>query len=295
MSLGFLFLLALDKFDDVGMVDVEDDHLGGAAGFAAGLDDAGEGIESFHEAERAAGGASARESFGGSAQRREIRARAAAPLEEHAFGLGQREDRVEGIFHRVDEAGGALGLGVSGDAEFDLLGLRVPVPAAAVRVGLDAVASHVEPDGGVEGGVLADEDVDEFVVEGGAVFMGAEVALGHTPVTDSFGDAGDELADSGFTLGSADFAVQIFAGHDVGGGHGPVFGDFHLLLLEDHIALGVGDLSEAKFPFDFVVRGDAGLGEEAAEGEAGGLLLGGGKVRGGRGGGGFVYGFDFCH
>ena len=216
-----------------------------------------------------------------------------APLEEHAFGLGESEDRVERVFHRVDEAGGALGLGVSGDAEFDLLGLRIPVPVAAVGVGLDAVASDVEPDGRVEGRVLADEDVDEFVVEGGAVFGGLEVALRHSPVANGFGDAGDELADSGFALGSADLAVQIFAGHDVGGGHGPVFGDFDVLLLEDHVALGIGDLSEAEIPFDFVVGRDAGLGEEAAEGEAGGLLLRGD----GRGcwDGRFGYGFQFCH
>ena len=66
VGLGFFFLLALDEVDDVGMVDVEDDHLGGAAGLAAGLDDAGEGVESLHEAERAAGGAAAGEAFGGS-------------------------------------------------------------------------------------------------------------------------------------------------------------------------------------------------------------------------------------
>ena len=53
--------LALDEVVDVGMVDVEDDHLGGAAGLAAGLDDAGEGVEAAHEAERAGGGAAAGE------------------------------------------------------------------------------------------------------------------------------------------------------------------------------------------------------------------------------------------
>src|SRR5437879_813244 len=125
------------------MVDVQDYHLGGAAGLAAGLDDAGEGVESFHEAERTAGGATAAESFGGTAQRREIGAGAGSPLEEHALGLGQGEDRVERIFYRVDEAGGALRLGVSGDAEFDILGLRIPMPVAAVGVGLDAGATHV--------------------------------------------------------------------------------------------------------------------------------------------------------
>ena len=55
--------LALDEVYDVGMVDVEDDHLGGATGLAAGLDDAGEGVEAAHEGERAGGGAAAGEGF----------------------------------------------------------------------------------------------------------------------------------------------------------------------------------------------------------------------------------------
>jgi hypothetical protein len=62
--------------------------------------------------------------------------------------------------------------------------------------------------------------------------------------------------------------VKIFGGDDVGRGHRPVFGDLDILLLEDDAALGVGDLSGAEFPLDFVVGRDAGLGEQAAEGEA---------------------------
>src|SRR5208282_1010338 len=258
---------------DVGMVDVEDDHLGGATSFASGLDNAGEGVETFHEAERTAGGASAAETFGGGAQRREIGSGTAAPLEEHAFGLGESENRVERIFYRIDEAGGALRIAVAGDAEFDLLRLRIPVPVASVGVGLDAIAADVEPDGRIEGGVLANEDVDELVVESGSVFGRLEVALGQSPVANGFGDPGDERADSGFALGRADLAVQVFRGDDVGRGHRPVFGNFDVFLLEDHIALRVGDLSETEIPFEFVVGRDAGLGEEAAEGETGGGLL----------------------
>src|SRR5208282_6948508 len=111
--------------NDVGMVDVEDDHLRRAASLASGLDDAGEGVESLHEAERATSRAAAAERFSRSAQGREIRARTAAPLEEHAFSLGESQDRVERVFHRVDEAGRALRLGISGDAEFDVLSLRI--------------------------------------------------------------------------------------------------------------------------------------------------------------------------
>jgi hypothetical protein len=36
--------LAPDELLDAGVFGVEDDHFGGAAGFAAGLDDAGEGV-----------------------------------------------------------------------------------------------------------------------------------------------------------------------------------------------------------------------------------------------------------
>src|SRR3981189_2368457 len=104
VGFGFLFLFALDELDDVGMVDVEDDHLCGAASFASGLDDSGEGVETFHEAERTAGGAT-------------------APLEEHAFGLRQSQDGIQRIFYRVDETRGALRLAVAGDAELDLLSL----------------------------------------------------------------------------------------------------------------------------------------------------------------------------
>src|SRR5580704_6491301 len=127
------------------MIDIQNDHLGSAAGLASGLDHAREGVESLHEAERAAGRATAGERLSRSTQRRKVRARAAAPLEEHTLGLGESQNRVERILDRVDEASGALRLAVSGNAEFDLLRLLVPVPVLAVGLGLDAVASHIEP------------------------------------------------------------------------------------------------------------------------------------------------------
>ena len=96
-----LFLrFALDEVVDVGMVDVEDDHLGGAAGLAAGLDDAGEGVEAAHEAERAGGGAAAGEGLHGAADAGEVGAGARSPLEEHALGLGEGQDGVERVVAR---------------------------------------------------------------------------------------------------------------------------------------------------------------------------------------------------
>ncbi len=52
--------------------------------------------------------------------------------------------------------------------------------------------------------------MNEFVVESGGVFGGAEVSVFHTPVANGFGDAGYELAHAGFALVGADLPVEIF-------------------------------------------------------------------------------------
>ena len=121
--------------------------------------------------------------------------------------------------------------------------------------------------------MLPDQQVDQFIVEGGGVFGGAEVSVFHAPVADGLGHAGHQLTDAGFALVGADLSVQILRGDDVGRGHRPVFRDLDVLLLEDHASLGVGDLSGAKLPLDLVVGRHPGLGEEAAEGQAWGLRL----------------------
>ena len=72
-------------------------------------------------------------------------------------------------------------------------------------------------------------------------------------------------------------AVEVLAGDDVGRGHGPVGGDFDVLLLEDGAALVVLDDGVAELPDDLVVGGDAGFGEVAGEGKTGGV----GSRRGG--------------
>ncbi len=259
------------------MVDVEDDHLGGAAGLAAGLDDASEGVESAHEGEWTGGGAAAGEGFVRTADGRQIGPCTRAPFEEHALSLGEGQDGVEGVLDCVDEAGRALRLTVAGDGEFDGTGVLVPVPVLGVGIWLEAVAADVEPDGRVEGGLLGDEEVDKLVVEDGCVFGRGEVAAVEAPVADGFCNAADEMADAGLALGGADLAVEVFAGDDVGRGHGPVDGDLDILLLEDGLAASVGDGGGAGLPLELVVGRDSGAGEEAreAQGCGGGLEMAG--------------------
>ena len=186
---------------------------------------------------------------------------------------------------------------VASDSEFDARAGRIPVPVLGVGIGLDAVASYVEPDRRIEGGVLAQQDVREFVVEGGAVFWRLEIALRQTPVADGLSHASDQGAHSTFALRGTERSMQIFAGHNISGGHRPVFRDFDVFLLEDGVALGVRDQGGALLPFDFVIGRHTKPGKEAAETEARGFLAGGGGVDRGRDGLGGYGGscFYLCH
>src|SRR5207249_4795814 len=99
-----------DEFHDVGMPDVENYHLRRAARLAAGLDDARERIEAFHERYRPRRDATARERFFGRANRRKVAAGARTPLEKHAFRFGEVEDGTHRVIDGIDETGGALRL-----------------------------------------------------------------------------------------------------------------------------------------------------------------------------------------
>ena len=95
VGLGFFLGLALDEIDDVRVVGIEDGHLGRATSFAAALDDAGEGIESAHEAQGTAGRSAAGDALRElRTQRAEVGAGARAALEEHAPRSGQVHDRL---------------------------------------------------------------------------------------------------------------------------------------------------------------------------------------------------------
>ena len=102
--------LGVDELDDVGMADIEDHHLRRAPRLAARLDDAGKRIEPLHERHRAGRDAAARKRFLRGPDRRQIASRSRTPLEEHAFGLRQIQNRAHRVLDRIDEAGGALRL-----------------------------------------------------------------------------------------------------------------------------------------------------------------------------------------
>ncbi len=232
LRLALFLHLAVDKLDDVRMVHIQDDHLRGAARLAAGLDHAGEGVETLHEAHRSGSDAAAGERFAAAAQRGEIRARAGAPLEQHPLGLGQVHDRFHVVLDRVDEAGRAL------------------------RLGLHA---HVEPHRRIEGHLLLDQQVRQFVAEGVTRWGVGEVAALLAPFDDRVHDAADELAHRAFALRRVELAVKIFRRNNVRRGLRPAFRHFHIFLAENRLALLVADQRHAAFPFDRGERGNLSI------------------------------------
>ena len=136
----------------------------------------------------------------------EVGAGAAAVLEQHALGLGQGQDRLHGVLDAVDEAGGALRARLVGQAD-------------------------VEPDRGVEGRFLVQQDMRQLVLEGLGVRFGGEVVHAAAPVRHGVGDAADQLAHAALALRGADMAAEIFGDDDVGGELRPGFRDLDIRLL----------------------------------------------------------------
>src|SRR5207237_1350668 len=86
-GLVLLLHLPVDEALDVGVVHVQADHLGGAAGGAARLDGAGGLVVDLEEAHQAAGGAAGGELLALGADLREVRAGAGAELEDAHLAL----------------------------------------------------------------------------------------------------------------------------------------------------------------------------------------------------------------
>ena len=116
-DLVLLARLGLDELLDVGVVDVEDDHLGRTTGGATGLDRAGGRVGAAHEGDRAGGRAAGGQQLLGGADAGEVEAGAGAALEDLALLLVPVEDRVHRVVDGEDEAGADLLRGRRADVE----------------------------------------------------------------------------------------------------------------------------------------------------------------------------------
>src|SRR5581483_2188906 len=242
--LALLLRLAPDELLDVGMVDVEHDHLRGAAGLATRLDRPRARVRAAHERHRAGGVAALRQLLLRRAELREVDAGAGAAAEDDALAANPVEDRLHRVVDREDEAGGALRLLLEAD---------------------------VEPDRAVEGCVLVDEDGLQLGLEGVALRVICEVATRGAPRDARVDDAADHLLHARLALGRAEAAAEVLLRDDVRGRLRPELRELDAALLERR-AIPAGDDGVPRLPFDLVERVAPWDGEESAHAEASTLV-----------------------
>src|SRR5207248_8818896 len=222
--LALLLRLAPDELVDVGMVDVEDDHLRRAPRLAAGLDRPGGRVGAAHEADRPGRVAAFRELLLRRAQLREVEPGARAAAEDDSLTANPVEDRLHRVVDREDEARRALRLLLKAD---------------------------VEPHGRVERRELVDEDRLQLGLEALRLFLGREVAAVATPRADGADDASDHLLDAELALGRGHAAAEVLLRHDVRRRLRPELRELDALLLEDRLVLA-GEERVACLPLDLL-------------------------------------------
>src|SRR5581483_9410411 len=238
--LALLLRLAPDELLDVGMVDVEHDHLRGAACLAARLDRARARIRAAHERHGARRVAALRQLLLRGAELRQVDPGAGAAAEDDALPADPVEDVLHRVLDRKDEARGALRLLLEAD---------------------------VEPDGAVERGVLVDEDRLQLGLERVALLVVGEVAALGAPCDRRLDDAADHLLDAGLPLGRAQPAAEVLLGDDVRRRLRPELRELDAALLERG-PVPAGDGRVARLPLDLVEGIAPWDREEAAHAEA---------------------------
>jgi hypothetical protein len=201
-DLLLLLHLPVDVFLDIGVVGIDDDHLGRAPRGAARLDRARRAVADLEEAHEARGLAAARELLALAAEAREVGAGARAVLEEPRLADPEVHDAA--FVHQIvgdglDEAGMRLRMLVGAFGLRELAGAVVDVEVA--------LGGTVDPVGPVQAGVeplrrvrrraLGGEHVAHLVEIGAGVLLGREVAALPAPVGPGAREPVEDLARGG--------------------------------------------------------------------------------------------------
>src|SRR6516165_24802 len=280
---NFLLLdhLPVDKGLDVGVIDVDDDHLGGAPGRAAGFDGTGGAVADPQKTHQPRGAPATREPLAVAAQFREIRSRAGAVFEDPRLAHPEIHDPAfvdEIVGDRLDEAGMRLRVLVGAVGGAELAGLVVDV-VMALRGAVDPIGpmeARVEPLRRVRRADLAREHQPNLVVERAGVLLGVEIAALPAPIGPGPGHTVEDLAGAGFAAVARGFGqarrcrliggvapqpgwhtlfgdrrqagrhtrlAEVLLGEDVRGDLAPLRRHLNPLGLKDHRAVGIADFA----------------------------------------------------
>src|SRR5438270_1288872 len=186
------------------MIDVDDDHLGGAPCRAAGLDRAGGAVADSQKAHQPRGAAAAGKRLAFATDLREIRAGPGAVFEEPRLAYPEVHDAAlvdEVVGDRLDEAGMRLRVLVGAVGSAQLAGLVVD-EIVALRRAVDAVGpmkAGVEPLRRVWRADLPGEHQADLVVKRRGVVLCVEIAALPAPIGPGPGHAVEDLAGASFT------------------------------------------------------------------------------------------------
>ena len=225
--------LPVDIFLDVGMVDVDHDHLGGAARRAARLDGAGRAVADLEERHQARRLAAARQLLTLAAQVREVGARARTVFEQARLADPQIHDAAlvdEVVGHALDEAGMRLRMLVGRLRLGQLAGEGIDV-IVALAGAVDAVGPMqpgIEPLRRIGRDALGGEHVAELVHEGAGVVLAVEIAALPAPVGPGAGKPVEDLARVG--LGAVALVFRQFGKGGLVGHRTPQEGGDGILL-----------------------------------------------------------------
>ena len=284
--------LPVDELLDIGMIDIEDHHLGGAARGAAGFDGARGAVADFQKAHQAGRLAAAGELLAFAAQLREIRAGAGAVFEQARFAHPQIHDAAlvdEVVRDRLDEAGMRLRMLVGGRRLHELAGPIVDVEMALARA-VDAIGpmqAGVEPLRRIRRHHLHRQHVAVLVEERLRVGFGGEIAALPAPIGPGAGQPVEHLlaglfADETFGLGQRLRApsrrqrapqpgrdglfldlfqagrdaglAEIFLRQHVGGDLRPLLRNFDILGVENHRTIRIADFTRREAESDVRIR-----------------------------------------
>ena len=283
--------LPVDEVLDVGMIDVDHHHLGGAAGGAAGLDRPGGAVADLEEAHQPRRPAAAGKRFVFAAEPGEVGAGARSVLEQARLADPEVHDAAlvdQIVLDALDEAGVGLRMFVGGFRLAHLAGLVIGVIVALGRT-VDAVGpvqAGVEPLRRVRGAHLPGQHVTELVEERPRIGFRIEIAALPAPVGPGAGEPVEHLP--GARLGAVALALgqafqrlavrrpapqprrhvaladrleprrhaglaEILLGEHVAGDLRPSGGDLDVVLAEHHGSIRIADFAGNRAELDRIV------------------------------------------
>ncbi len=203
---------------DLGVIEIEHQHLGRASGRAARANRARRAIADFEKRHQPTGKAAAAQRLAEAAQIAEVGAATRAKLEEPRLARPQIEDAA--LVHQIvldplDETRvrGRMLVGVVGEADHPAFRIDEPVSLRRARDTVRGKQTGVEPLRAIGRRPLACQLEAQLVVKHRGVFRGGKIPQALAPGLPAAGEAIEDLARVG--LHDSRFS-EIFGGEDLG-------------------------------------------------------------------------------